>query len=190
MSISTKEMTRLGDWLTGWFDNRTQALAEPAWYVHLWLWQRLIPGGIQGQPALFIEQASALTPAQAYRPRVMVLCPDQVQYYSCREPQKWRVSGAQPERLTRLTAEDLIPLPGCVLQLRRCNYLETNPEYEASPAPGYRCEFAYNGQTRRVELGWRVNAQTLTIYDRGVDPSTGQVLWGALMGPYVFHKRA
>ena len=178
-------MTQLGDWLTGWFDNHSQALAEPAWYVHLWLWQRLIPGGIQGQPALFIEQASALTPAQAYRPRVMVLFPDQVQYYSCREPQKWRGSGAQPERLDHLQTADLVLLSGCVLTLQY-----ENGEYQASPAPGYRCEFAYNGQTRRVELGWRVNAQTLTIYDRGVDPSTGQVLWGALMGPYVFHKRA
>ncbi|APB32719.1 protein of unknown function DUF1001 [Gloeomargarita lithophora Alchichica-D10] len=185
MSISTEEMTLLWDWLPGWYDNRTQSLAEPAWYVHLWRWQRGIPGGIQGQPALFIEQASALTPAQPYRQRVMVLFPDQVQYYACREPQQWRGGGAEPERLATLTEGDLTLLPGCGLDVQY-----ENGAFQASLCPGYTCEFESNGQTRRVELGWRANAQSFTSYDRGIDPTTGQALWGALMGPYVFQKRA
>ncbi len=185
MSISTKEMAQLCDWLPGWFDNHAQALAEPAWYVHLWLWQRVIPGRIQGQPALFIEQASALTPTQPYRQRVMVLAPDQVQYYACREPERWRGCGAQPERLTTLTEADITLLSGCVLAVQY-----DNGEFQASPAPGYTCEFVYNGQTRRVVLGWRVNAQTFTCDDKGIDPCTGQALWGALMGSYRFQKRA
>ncbi len=185
MSISTQQITWLCDWLAGWFDNHAQALADPAWYVHLWLWQRLIPGGIQGQPALFIEQASALTPTQPYRQRVLVLSTNTVQYYFCREPERWRGCGVQPEGLLSLTASDLIPLPGCVLTLQY-----DHGEFQASPAPGYHCEFTYNGQTRRVEVAWRVNAQEFTSYDRGIDPSTGQALWGALMGPYRFQKRA
>lgn len=174
----------LWDWLPGWFDNQPQALAEPAWYVHLWLWQRVIPGGIQGQPALFIEQASALTPTQPYRQRVLVLSTNVVQYYACREPQQWRGCGAQPERLTSLTESDLILLPGCRLEVQY-----DNGEFQASLCPGCHCEFEYNGQTRRVVLGWRVNAQEFTSHDQGIDPTTGQVLWGALMGPYRFQKR-
>ncbi|MEN9217655.1 MAG: chromophore lyase CpcT/CpeT [Gloeomargarita sp. DG_2_bins_126] len=184
MSISTKEMALLWDWLPGWYDNRSQALAEPAWYVHLWLWQRVIPQGIAGQPALFIEQASALTPTQAYRQRVLVLYPDTVQYYACREPRRWQGCGARPEGLAAFSDADVTRLPGCVLAVQY-----QDGEFQASLVPGCHCEFEYNGQTRRVELGWRVNAQTLLSYDRGIDPGTGQALWGALMGPYIFQKR-
>ncbi|MEN9216244.1 MAG: chromophore lyase CpcT/CpeT [Gloeomargarita sp. HHBFW_bins_162] len=185
MSISAQEMTQLWDWLPGWFDNHAQARSEPAWYVHLWLWQRVIPQGIQGHPALFIEQASALTPTQPYRQRVLVLLPDKIQYYACREPDKWRGCGTEPERLVNLTEADVQLLPGCVLAVQY-----KDGEFHARLVPGCHCEFEYNGQTRRVELGWRVNAQEFFSYDRGIDPVTGQALWGALLGPYHFHKRA
>ncbi|MCS7031556.1 MAG: chromophore lyase CpcT/CpeT [Gloeomargarita sp. SKYG116] len=184
MSISTQDLQTLWAWLPGWYDNQAQAIAEPAWYVHLWLWHRVIPRGVQGQPALFIEQANALTPQQAYRQRVLVLSTDKVQYYACREPERWRGCGQEPARLIHLTEADLLPLPGCVLDVQY-----KNGEFHAQIRPGYRCEFEYQGQKRQVDIGWRVNPTTFISYDRGVDPQTGQALWGALMGPYIFQKR-
>lgn len=186
MRTWTAPLPQWWDWLPGWYDNRLQALAEPAWYVHLWLWQRWIPGGIQGRPALFIEQANALTPTSPYRQRVLVgIDAQHVQYYACREPERWRGCGAQPERLAALQTEDVLPLPGCILQVQ-----PENGAFCARPLPGSCCEFVYQGQVRRVELGWCVDAQGFTSYDRGIDPATGQALWGALMGPYRFQRRA
>ncbi|MCS7292920.1 MAG: CpcT/CpeT family chromophore lyase, partial [Gloeomargarita sp. SKYBB_i_bin120] len=106
------------------------------------------------------------------------------QYYACREPERWRGCGQEPARLIHLTEADLLPLPGCVLDVQY-----KNGEFHAQIRPGYRCEFEYQGQKRQVDIGWRVNPTTFISYDRGVDPQTGQALWGALMGPYIFQKR-
>ncbi|MDJ0689048.1 MAG: CpcT/CpeT family chromophore lyase [Xenococcaceae cyanobacterium MO_188.B32] len=37
------QLIALGTYLAGEFDNQQQALAEPAWYVHLRLWKRPVP---------------------------------------------------------------------------------------------------------------------------------------------------
>jgi hypothetical protein len=39
MSFSP-ELTALAEYLAGEFDNSSQAIADPAWYVHLRMWQR------------------------------------------------------------------------------------------------------------------------------------------------------
>jgi hypothetical protein len=39
MSFSP-QLTALAEYLAGEFDHRTQAIGDPAWYVHLRMWQR------------------------------------------------------------------------------------------------------------------------------------------------------
>ena len=60
--------------------------------------------------------------------------------------------------------------------------------FMAQPEPGAKCCFPYEGKTRQVILGFVASAVRFLSYDRGVDPDTGQALWGALMGPYEFNK--
>ena len=50
------------------------------------------------------------------------------------------------------------------------------------------CYFQYEGKTRQVILRFEVSAGRFVSYDRGVDPETGQSLWGAVLGPYEFNK--
>jgi hypothetical protein len=38
-------------------------------------------------------------------------------------------------------------------------------------------------------LGFEASETQFLSYDRGVDPETGQSLWGAMMGPYRHRKR-
>ena len=59
MSFSP-QLLALADYLSGEFDNREQALAEPIWYVHLRLWQRPIPLFSEDSMTLFAEQASVV----------------------------------------------------------------------------------------------------------------------------------
>ncbi|WAL58215.1 chromophore lyase CpcT/CpeT [Thermocoleostomius sinensis] len=177
-------------WLVGEFDNQAQALEQPAWFVHLRLWHRLLPFSIEGNPSLFAEQANYLYPENAYRQRVVVLSSLadsehlQAQYYAFKQPDRFKGSGAHPDRLTSLSQADLDLLPGCKLlitpQLTR---------FKADPAPNSTCCFLYQGEMRQVILGFEVSANTFISYDRGVEPKTGKVLWGAMMGPYQFHKR-
>jgi len=52
-----KNLTTLAQWLAGEFENQTQALEQPTWFVNLHLWHRPLPFTIEGNLALFAEQA-------------------------------------------------------------------------------------------------------------------------------------
>lgn len=186
----TDYLTELATWLAGEFDNREQALAEPTWFVSLRLWHRPLPIRLDGHRALFAEQANLLHPDQPYRQRVLILQPSpgqsigQVEYRAFHHPDRVRGAGANPALLESLSPNDLQPLPGCRLHL---SY--QNGTYEAVPDPSDRCCFQYDGKKRQVILRFMAQADRFWSGDRGVDPTTGQSLWGALMGDYTFQKR-
>ncbi len=177
----------LASWLAGTFDNREQAIAEPAWFVHLQLWHRPLPQRLAGCIALFAEQANVLQREQPYRQRLLLLQetePWQVQYLALRHPAQFRGAGAHPDRLAALTLDDVEWLPGCVLTVAW-----HDDRFVARMPPHTRCCFQYGGETRQVVLGFAVRAEEFWSDDRGIDPETGRSLWGALHGAYAFRKR-
>ncbi|NJN59773.1 MAG: hypothetical protein HC879_20955 [Leptolyngbyaceae cyanobacterium SL_5_9] len=186
MSDSQTLMT-LAQWLAGEFDNRQQASEQPAWFVHLRLWQRPLRQRIQENLALFVEQANALYLNQPYRQRVIVLSEKgdrlQAEYLALKHPDQFRGAGANADLLSKLEASDLEPLPGCVLSI-----IQQSSAFKAQPLPQTKCCFEYEGKIRQVVLGFDVSSNSFASYDRGVNPETGQGLWGALMGPYEFSK--
>ncbi|MEO0948656.1 MAG: chromophore lyase CpcT/CpeT [Cyanobacteria bacterium J06641_5] len=190
MAISTTDLETLGHWLTGEFDNPDQALAQPIWFVRLRLWQRSLPQGLGGQLAFFAEQANALYLDRPYRQRVFTLTPAAdsaaivVQYYACKDPERWCGAGAQPKRLAELSPVDLERLPGCELLAR----WQGDDCIAAQPPAGCHCFFEYQNEKRQVVLGFEARRDRFLSFDRGVDPVTGRALWGALMGPYEFTR--
>lgn len=185
--MTSKPLTALAQALAGEFENPTQAFEQPAWFVSLRLWHRPLPKRIQGQLALFAEQANILYLDQPYRQRVMVLKAEgqqlQVQYLALKQPGQFQGAGANPALLAQLSLADLEPLPGCVLTVAL-----QGATFKAQPPPKAKCFFEYDGKTRQVILGFEVGTEHFHSYDRGVDPETGKGLWGALMGPYEFKK--
>ncbi len=181
--FSDAQAQRLYHLLTGVFENQAQAQAQPTWFVHLRLWQRAIPQGVGGCRAIFAEQANVLYLDKPYRQRVMVIHPElkQIHYWALKQPSLWSGVGQAPEGLQGLQDTDLEPLSGCVLDVEFAE-----DRYTASLPATSRCCFEYQGQERQVILGFQLSADQLLSYDRGVDPQTGQGLWGALMGPYEF----
>jgi hypothetical protein len=186
----SSSLSTLSHWLAGEFDNKDQALEQPVWFVHLRLWHRPLPFQIDGNPALFAEQANYLYPERAYRQRVMVLQPIahsqnlRAQYYAFKQPDRFQGAGANPDRLQDLRLEDLELLPGCMLTVT-----QQSARFKAEPEPDARCCFQYQGEIRQVILGFEVSVDRFLSFDRGVNPETGQALWGAMMGAYEFHKR-
>jgi len=184
---SSQSLTALAQLMAGEFDNQPQAMEQPAWFVHLRLWYRPLPMRIEGNLALFAEQANALMRDRPYRQRIAVLKETsdsvQVQYFAFKQPEIFLGAGANPSLLEPLRLDDLEALPGCVLTVA-----EQAGKFMATPPPGAKCYFQYDGATRQVVLGFEVSAGKFWSYDRGVDPETGQGLWGALMGAYEFQK--
>jgi hypothetical protein len=190
------QLIALAHYLAGEFDNREQALADPAWYVHLRLWQRPVPLFTADSLTLFAEQASVVNLDQPYRQRIMRLqegsghdAPLQVQFYMPKDPSALRGAGRNPGLLNTLTTDELDLLPGCILIVQQQQLAANSYHFSASPPPDARCCFTYRGSTVQVSLGFETTEKEFLSYDKGIDPSTGKAIWGALLGPYRYAKR-
>ncbi|MFQ4142316.1 chromophore lyase CpcT/CpeT [Chlorogloeopsis sp. ULAP02] len=190
------ELLTLANYLAGEFENQQQALADPAWYVHLRLWQRFIPLFSEDSLTLFAEQANIVNLDQPYRQRIMRLTeanePNallKVQYYMPKDPLALRGAGQNPLLLHNLTPEQLDLLPGCVLNVTVQTQASDRYKFVASPPFGATCCFNYAGRVVQVALGFEVTHQEFITYDKGIDPTTGGAMWGAILGPYRYTKQ-
>lgn len=186
--------------LAGEFDNRAQSLAEPTWYVHLKLWHRPVALFEEDSITLFVEQVSVASGNPPYRQRVLRLQShaDQItaQYYGLTQPLAFRGGGADPMRLQGLSEADLIDLPTCRLSVIAQAQDSPNWRFKAQLPEGSLCSFEADGVKRYVRLGFEVGPKAPTgkiefqMFDKGIDPDTGQATWGALMGPFCLDKQA
>lgn len=190
------ELITLARYMAGEFDNQQQAIAEPVWYVHLRLWQRPVPLFTEDSLTLFAEQANIVNLDKPYRPRILRLQSSdttpaslQVQYYMLKDTEAIRGAGRNPELLRQLTSEDIEFLPGCNLTVKQQQLTPNSYEFSASSATGTPCGFSYQGKSYQVSLGFEATAEEFRSYDKGIDPTTGKAIWGALMGPFRFTKR-
>jgi hypothetical protein len=199
MAIPNAVLT-LAQYMAGEFDNQEQAIAEPAWFVHLRLWHYPLELFSEDSITLFAEQANIYTLQNPCRQRLIRLRGNpassetlEVQYYSFKQPDSVKGGGQSPQRLQALSVEQVEKLPGCILyvtqkKLPSENWPPNSYQFIASAPPDARCCFTYQGETRQVSLGFEATPEEFLSYDKGVDPKTGRTLWGAIMGPYQFVK--
>ena len=191
----------LATYLAGEFENKNQAAENPSWFVHLRLWHR--PVLALSTPEVFtmlLEQASPISGKPPYRQRVLQLTEQsgqlQGEYFALKDPLQFQGAGLQPERLEGITANDLVALPNSVAPIQ---YQAiggsggSDYRFQAALPEGKYCSFEYGGSRKYVYLGFDVERQKdvveLKTYDKGINPDTGQGLWGALMGPFVLLKQ-
>lgn len=186
-------LVTLARYMAGEFDNREQAIGDPAWYVHLRFWQRPVPLFSEDSLTLFAEQANVLNLDQPYRQRLIRLmqtndveAPLQAQYYAFKDPIAAKGAGLKPEFLQAITLEQIEFLPGCLLEVTQQPDAES---ISAHPVPGYQCFFSYQGKQSQVQLGFAARSNTFESYDKGIDIETQTATWGAIMGPYRYTKR-
>ncbi|MGB6298067.1 MAG: chromophore lyase CpcT/CpeT [Rivularia sp. (in: cyanobacteria)] len=190
---SSHYLSILAQYLAGEFENKQQAISEPAWYVNLLMWQRPVSLFDQDSVALFAEQANVLNIEQAYRQRILRITPSsadafKVQYYMFKDPNAWRGAGRNHKLLDALTTEEIDILPGCVLTINTENIAQNQYKFIAKPIPDNRCTFDYAGNTVEVSLGFEVTQKEFLSYDKGIDPETRKATWGAILGPYRYTK--
>ncbi|MDZ7959719.1 MAG: chromophore lyase CpcT/CpeT [Aulosira sp. DedQUE10] len=195
MSLSP-QLIALGEYLAGEFDNREQAIADPAWYVHLRMWQRPVNLFSEDSITLFAEQANIIYLDNAYRQRILRLqlgdnfdAPLKVQYYMFKDPNLFKGAGRNPALLNTLTASQLDVLPGCILSISQQILAPNSYKFAATPMQNTNCSFTYLGNTVQVSLGFEASAAEFHSYDKGIDPVTGKATWGAILGPYRYTKR-
>jgi hypothetical protein len=194
MSVSPQLIT-LSEYLAGEFHNQEQALAEPAWYVHLRLWQRPVDLFTEDSITLFAEQANIVNLERPYRQRIMRLMPGsspdaslQVQYYMFKDPSVFIGAGCNPDLLKKLTPDQIDLLPGCILTVTQTKLTPTSYQFTATQPQDTCCRFTYQGQSIQVALGFASTASEFYSYDKGIDSDTGKATWGAILGPYRYTK--
>ncbi|MGF1566883.1 MAG: CpcT/CpeT family chromophore lyase [Nodosilinea sp.] len=200
------QLTQLADYLAGEFDNRTQSLADPAWYLHLRVWNQPLPRNLfPSGYGFFIEQVNVAASTPPYRQRLLHLTirDNQLwgQYYGLQDPLTWRGSATEPARLATLTAADLVDLPTCGLGITAGAYEEpVGPQFVARLPAETLCSITYEGKASYISLGFDIGPAThlvdqldrpleLRVYDHGVDAATGAKTWGPKMGPFQLVKQ-
>ncbi|MEC4806120.1 MAG: chromophore lyase CpcT/CpeT [Jaaginema sp. PMC 1079.18] len=190
------QLLQLGQYLAGEFENAEQALAYPAWYVNLRLWQRPVPLFTDDSICLYAEQANVLKLDQPYRPRLFRLrsrpeAPDslQIAYYKFKNIESVRGAGTNPALLQQITPDWIEFLPGCTLDIQTEPISAAQFRFRTHCDPERPCCFTHDNQQYQIFLGFEVTPQILHVYDRGINPETGQAIWGALLGPFIFQKR-
>ncbi|PZO45848.1 MAG: chorismate mutase [Phormidesmis priestleyi] len=218
-ALTSAPLMALATYLSGEFENRQQAAAEPAWYVHLRLWQRPVPSLCDSKTyTFFLEQASVAAGTPPYRQRILQITSDsnqldssqmdlsqmdlsetnqlRGQYFGLVDPLQFQGAGVRPTLLNSLSAKALVSLPNSGAKIvYQPGLLPNSYQFQSALQDGQYCSFDYDNQRRYVYLGFEIGPQTgdrieLNIYDKGVDPDTGRGLWGALMGPFKMVKQA
>jgi hypothetical protein len=186
-------LMQLGQQLAGCYDNRDQAMAEPIWYVSLQAWWRPVPLFQADSITLFGEQANILQPDRPYRQRLIRLSAPQgklqAQFYQFQQPDLVLGAGAKAELVETIVTADIQALSTGILTVQ-----PAPNGFSAQPNPGERCCFSFRDRQGiekqgLVELGFAVMPEQWHSYDKGINPETGQAIWGAMMGPYKFIKR-
>ncbi len=187
------DLVQLGAWLAGGYDNRDQAIESPVWYVHLRAWWRLVPLFAADSVVLFGEQANYLQVDRPYRQRLLRLSLRDGRlsgaFYSFTNPGMVVGAGADETIAQKILSAEIVALETGVLDIQK-----VGDRFSLTPRAGEVCAFRFpdgagGEKVGRVELGLEVRSKGYDSYDKGLNPETGQPIWGAIMGPYRFVKR-
>lgn len=191
------ELIALGSALAGIFENREQAKESPVWYVPLRLWLRPVPIFTEDSVTLFAEQANVINLHLPYRSRLWrlrQLSADPLQlvvdHYQFKDQSAFWGAATERDRILSITPNDvqLLTAPGCRLTVKVENNANQGYSFRAEPESPIPCKFCAQDKIFQVSLGFEVTSGFLKTFDKGINPETGQPMWGALMGPYSYTK--
>lgn len=182
------DIRTLARWMSADFSNQEQAFANPPFYAHIRVCVRPLPLAQLEEPALFLEQAYDFMINRPYRLRVFKLkiVEDHIELENYKVKDEERFFGAtrEPERLKKLTPDDLEKLPGCDM-----NVEWTGTSYKGIVKPGKNCIVVRNNKTTYLENSFEVNENGFISLDRGYDPETDELVWGSIAGAFQFQRR-
>ncbi|MFC1573289.1 chromophore lyase CpcT/CpeT [Candidatus Eisenbacteria bacterium] len=180
-----RELTRLAEWMTGYFNSAEQAAADSAYYdIRL----RMVPiwrDRLDGY-WLYVEQAVVRMEHRPYRQRVYHVTrasEDTFESAVYELPNPLRFVGAwrQPGLFASLTPDSLEIRTGCSIILRKTD----KHTYEGS-TQDQECLSSLRGASYATSEVI-IRKDQLMSWDRGFDEEGNQV-WGATKGGYAFKR--
>jgi hypothetical protein len=188
MTHST-DIATLARWMASDFSNQAQAIENPPFFAHIRVCMRPLPLELMGGVSLFLEQAYDFELNHPYRMRVLKLVIEGdrivIENYKVKDEETYYGASRDLERLKALTADQIDIMLGCD------NIVEwTGHSFKGTVEPGKACRVTRKGQETYLDNEFDIAENTFTTIDRGRDPETDELVWGAIAGPFEFVRVA
>ena len=184
----SKDIATLARWMAADFSNQEQAYENPPFFAHIRVCIRPLPLDLLSGVSLFLEQAYDFALNQPYRMRVMKLIPTEenivIKHYTLKDEKLFHGASRQPERLNKLTIEDLKDMPGCNMIVEW-----TGKSFKGRVEPGKACVVVRNEKTTYLDNEFEIDAEDFFSLDRGRDVETDERVWGSVAGPFHFVRK-
>mgnify|MGYP002777758187 CR=1 FL=1 len=186
---SATDIATLARWMAADFSNQEQAFENPPLYAHIRVCMRPVPAGILSGFGFFVEQAYDFELHYPYRVRVLELVTVdghiEIKNYSLKDDKAFFGAARNPERLSQLSPDQLVLLPGCNMIVEW-----TGQSFKGKVEPGKGCMVVRKGRETYLDSEFEIDDQQFISHDRGRDPQTDEHIWGSLAGPFYFVRRA
>lgn len=177
MTHSTDILT-LARWMAADFSNQAQAFENPPFFAHIRVCMRPLAPGVLPGVGFLVEQAYDYCLIEPYRVRVLELLSQgdriEIKNYTLQEEKPFYGASRDLARLSTLTADHLMPLPGCNMRVEW-----TGHSFKGQVEPGKACIVVRKGQTTYLDSEFEIDAEKFISHDRGRDPATDEHVWGS-----------
>jgi hypothetical protein len=174
-------------YLAGHFNNLQQAIDDPVWFANIHVYHCPLPWSVFDGLGIYVEQAYDVYRDLPYRQGAYRVFENDegmwIQNYALKTLDPFRGAGNDPERVGRMTADDLVELTGCLTKV-----VAHEGSFQGKSVPNKACRVVRKGLDSYLSVEFTLTSTEFRSLDRGLDPETDRVLWGSCWGPFQFAK--
>jgi len=186
--MKDNSLIRFAKILSGSFTNKDQSEKDPINFAHINIFFRPLPWEFFNAPGLYSEQSYDYNPWSPYRQAIHRLSKDNniyiVENFEPSNSERIAGAGKYPELLKDIESKNYKPRTGCNMHFKEI----IKGEYHGLIEPGKSCIIERQGKTTYLQSEVKVNQESWTSEDKGLDASTNLRIWGAENGPLIFKR--
>ncbi|MCC0178338.1 chromophore lyase CpcT/CpeT [Waterburya agarophytonicola K14] len=180
-----RELSRL---MAGDFCNRQQSDADPKDYAHIRIFFRPLPWDFFAGIGFYSEQVYDYDLWNPYRQGIHRLVDKgdrvYIENYSLKEAENYAGSGHNRDILLTIPPDGIERRYNCSMV-----FVKEDGMFRGSVEPGNKCFVHRKGVKTYLVSQVELTETTWISWDRGMDLTTGEHIWGSAKGPLKFKKR-
>ncbi|MDJ0531777.1 MAG: chromophore lyase CpcT/CpeT [Xenococcaceae cyanobacterium MO_207.B15] len=174
--------------MAGDFSNQKQSLADSRNYAHIHIFFRPLPWEFFSAIGFYSEQVYDYDLWTPYRQGVHRLIDRgndiYIENYSLKDAMLYAGSGHNRDILKTITPECIKRRYNCSMVFKREGEI-----FRGSVEPGNQCLITKQGIETYLVSDVEITQTTWVSWDRGINPATGEQVWGSAKGPLKFEKK-
>ncbi len=182
-------LIKLAKVMAGDFSNQQQSLADARNYAHIRVFFRPLPWEFFNAVGFYSEQVYDYDLWTPYRQGIHRLVDRgndiYIENYSLKDAMVYAGSGHNQDILKTIK-------PDCIERRHNCSmvFKQEEDKFIGGVEPGNQCLITKKGIETYLISDVEITQNTWISWDRGINPATGEQVWGSAKGPLRFEKRA